>query len=166
MEPDGHGLTVLPFFSGERSTGWNDSARAAIVGMNLSTRPIDILQASLESVCYRFAAIYERLTAELPGNARIIASGGAILHSQVWTQMMADVIGVPVAASAVQEASSRGAAMLALKAFGMIAGFDPTSTPLGEVFEPNAGKRELYLRGRIRQEKFYDLLIANGADVI
>jgi gluconokinase len=166
MEPDGHGLTALPFFSGERSTGWNDSARAAIVGLNLSTRPIDILQASLEAVCYRFAAIYERLTAELTGNARIIASGGAILHSQVWTQMMADVIGVPVAASAVQEASSRGAALLALKAFGMIKGFDDTSTPLGEAFEPDARRRELYLRGRLRQEKFYGLLIANNANVI
>jgi gluconokinase len=166
MEPDGHGLTVLPFFSGERSTGWNDSARAAIVGMNLSTRPIDILQASLESVCYRFAAIYERLRAELAGNTRIIASGGAILHSRVWTQMMADVIGVPVAASAVQEASSRGAALLALKSFGMIAGFDDTSTPLGEVFEPDTRKRDLYLRGRLRQEKFYGLLIANGSNVI
>jgi gluconokinase len=166
MEPDGHGLTVLPFFSGERSTGWHDSARAAIVGMNLSTRPTDILQASLESVCYRFAAIYERLRAELAGNARIIASGGAILHSRVWTQMMADVIGVPVAASAVQEASSRGAALLALKAFGMIEEFDDCSIPLGEVFEPDAMKRELYLRGRHRQEKFYSLLIANSSNVI
>jgi gluconokinase len=170
MEPDGHGLTVLPFFSGERSTGWNDSARAAIIGINLSTRPIDILQASLESVCYRFAAIHDRLEAELSHSAvsqtRIIASGGAILHSQVWTQMMADVIGVPVAASAVNEASSRGAALLALEAFGMIAGFDAISTPLGEVFQPDARKSELYLRGRHRQEKFYDLLIANGGNVI
>ncbi len=166
MEPDGHGLTVLPFFSGERSTGWHDSARAAIVGISLSTRPIDILQASLESVSYRFAAIYERLKAELSGNTRIIASGGAILHSKVWTQMMADVIGVPVVASAVQEASSRGAAMLALEAFGVIEELGSVKTPLGEVFEPDAIKHECFLRGRLRQEKFYDLLIANVADVI
>jgi gluconokinase len=30
LEPDGHGLTVLLFFSGERSTGWADYARADI----------------------------------------------------------------------------------------------------------------------------------------
>ncbi|MBO0721107.1 MAG: gluconokinase, partial [Blastocatellia bacterium] len=160
LEPDGHGLTVLPFFSGERSTGWHDSARAAIIGINLSTRPLDILRASLEAVCYRFAAIYERLQAELGERARIIASGGAIERSRIWTQMMADVIGVPVAASAVPEASSRGAALLALAAFAIIEEFADIPTPLGKLYEPNQEKHEIYLRGRDRQEKFYDLLIA------
>ncbi len=165
MEADGHGLTVLPFFSGERSTGWHGSARAAIAGLSLSTRPIEILQAALESVCYRFEAIYERLKDELPGNTRIIASGGGILNSRVWTQMMADVIGVPLVASAVQEASSRGAAMLALEAFGAIESLESVATPRGEVFEPDPGKYEIYRHGRARQEKFYDLLIANGPGV-
>ncbi len=159
LEPEAHGLTVLPFFSGERSTGWHDSARAAIVGINLGTRPIDLMQASLESVCYRFAAIYERLRKELSGNVRIIASGGGILHSRVWTQMMADVIGVPVVASAVQEASSRGAAMLALETFGVIKNFEAVDTPLGEIFKTDVSKHDAYQRGRLRQEKLYDLLI-------
>jgi gluconokinase len=160
MAPDGHGLTVLPFFSGERSTGWHDSARASVIGMNLGTRPLDLLQASLESVCYRFAAIHERLQAELSGQARIIASGGGILHSRLWSQMMADVIGVPVAASLVEEASSRGAALLALEALKVIDDFDAVPTPLGDTFEPNMKKHELYRDGRARQEHFYELLVA------
>jgi len=32
MEPGAHGLTVLPFFAGERSTKWRADARAAITG--------------------------------------------------------------------------------------------------------------------------------------
>ncbi len=159
MKADDHGLTVLPFFSGERSTGWHGDARATFTGINLSADPIEILRASLESVCYRFAAIYERLKAELPGGARIIASGGGILNSPVWTQMLADVIGVPVVASAVPEASSRGAAMLALEAFGKIGSLSELETPLGKVFEPDARNHELYSRGRTKQERFYDLLI-------
>jgi len=163
MKADDHGLTVLPFFSGERSTGWHGEARATFTGLNLSADPIEILRASLEAVCYRFAAIYERLKAELPGDTRIIASGGGILNSPVWTQMMADVIGVPVVASAVPEASSRGAAMLALDAFGQIGSLGELETPLGGVFEPDARAHELYSRGRARQERFYDLLVENGA---
>lgn len=165
MEADGHGLTVLPFFSGERSTGWHDAARASIIGMNLSTDPIEILRAAMEAVCYRFAAIHERLQAELSGETRIIASGGGILASKVWTQMMADVIGVPVVASAVPEASSRGAAILALEAFGYIKEFGELPTPLGEEFAPNAEYHERYKEGRARQEKFYELLIANPTNV-
>jgi gluconokinase len=164
MKADDHGLTTLPFFSGERSTGWHGEARATITGLNLSADPIEILRALLESVCYRFAAIYERLKAEAPGDTRIIASGGGILNSHVWTQMMADVIGVPVVASAVPEASSRGAAMLALEAFGQVNYLDDLETPLGKVFEPNARNHDLYLRGRARQERLYDLLIENGVD--
>jgi gluconokinase len=162
LKPDDQGLTVLPFFSGERSTGWHGEARAAFAGINLSTEPIEILRASLEAVCYRFAAIYERLKAELPGDSKIIASGGGILNSRVWTQMMADVIGVPVVASAVPEASSRGAAMLALEAFGLIKSLGDLETPLGEVFQPNARAHEVYLRGRERQERLYGLLIENS----
>lgn len=159
MRADNHGLTVLPFFSGERSTGWYGDARAAFTGLSLSSDPIEILRASLEAVCYRFAAIYERLKAELSGDARIIASGGGILNSRVWTQMMADVIGVPVVASAVSEASSRGAAMLAMEAFGQIKSLGDLETPLGEVFEPDEKNHKLYLRGREKQEKLYETLI-------
>jgi gluconokinase len=119
------------------------------------------LRATLESVCYRFAAIYERLKAETLGDTRIIASGGGILNSPAWTQMMSDVIGVPVVASAVPEASSRGAAMLAMDAFGQIGDLGDLETPLGEVFEPNASNHELYLLGRARQESIYNLLIEN-----
>ncbi len=52
--PGSHGLQLLPFFSGERSPYWRADLRAAIIGMNLATRAIDILQASLESVSLRF----------------------------------------------------------------------------------------------------------------
>lgn len=159
MIPDLHGLTVLPFFSGERSTGWHDSARAAILGMNLSTRPIDILQASLEAITYRFAAIYERLKNEASPDAKIIVSGGAVLNSRVWTQMIADVMGIPVSSSAVEEASSRGAALIAMKSAGLIDNFDSVTHPIGNDFTPDMQKHEIYKIGRERHEKFYKKIL-------
>lgn len=159
MEPCAHGLTILPFFSGERSTGWHDAARASILGLSLSTKPLDILQATLEAVCYRFAAIYERLRAQLAGETQIIASGGAIVNSVYWTQMMADVIGVPVMASRVKEASSRGAAMLAMEAFGICESFPQIETPHGEVLTPDPARYRKYLRGREIHEQSYRLII-------
>jgi gluconokinase len=159
LGPDGHGLTVLPFFSGERSTGWADGARAAITGMSLSTRPIDILQAALEAVAYRFAAIYDQLREEVPGEVTIVASGGGILNSSVWTQMMADVIGSPLIASAIPEASGRGAALLALESLGHLADLSSLPGPQGRVHTPDSSRHEAYLRGRERQESLYELLI-------
>lgn len=159
LTPDAHGLTVLPFFSGERSTGWHDSARASLLGLSLSTRPIDILQASLEAVCYRFAAIHERFRARMAGETRIVASGGAIINSPVWTQMMADVIGVPVTTSSIKEASSRGAAMLAMEAFGLRPNFEGIETPHGAILSPDPKRHTLYSRGRERHEFYYRTLV-------
>ena len=155
----GHGLTVLPFFSGERSTGWHDAARASFLGMGLSTRPIDLLQASLEAVCYRFAAIHDRFRELMGAGVQIVASGGAIIGSPVWTQMMADVIGVPVLTSGVREASSRGAALLAMEAFGQCPNFAGISTPTGATVEPSADRHAVYGEARRRHEHFYRLLV-------
>ena len=78
MPPDAHGLTVLPFLAGERSVGWVAAARAAVVGLSLATRPIDILRAGLETVAYRFALIHARLREACPASARVVATGGAL----------------------------------------------------------------------------------------
>ena len=161
MSPDGHRLTVLPFLAGERSTGWNANARAAIVGLSLHTKPLDILRASLEAVAYRFAKIARLLRQAAPGPREIVASGGALLKSPTWTQMMADVLGHPVVISNVPEASSRGAALLALESLGIIQNLEQIPSPLGEVFLPNGERHEQYVEGMRRQDELYDLLIRN-----
>ena len=55
LEPRPHGLTVLPFLSGERNLGWIGNATAAINGPRLTTTAIDILQISVEPTAYRFS---------------------------------------------------------------------------------------------------------------
>ena len=89
----------------------------------------------------------------------MVASGGGILNSPVWTQMMADVMGVPVIASAVPEASSRGAALLALQSLGLLNDLSSVAVPEGRMFEPDPSHHQAYRRGRERQESLYDLLI-------
>jgi len=159
MPADGHGLTVLPFYSGERSTGWADDARAAITGITIGTRPVDILRANLEAIAYRFAAIYELLKQEVPGDKQVIASGGALAICPAWTQILADVLGIPVIASAVPEASSRGAAISALHATGYIADLDTIQPPLGRIYDPDLANHERYLAAKHRQQELYDGLM-------
>lgn len=118
MQPGAHGLTVLPFFAGERAPYWRADLRAAVIGMSLATKPIDLLRASLESVALRFRQIYRLMTARTGEPEEVVASGGALLHSRAWTQMMADALGRPVVACAEAEASSRGAALWAWERLG------------------------------------------------
>ena len=122
MEPDAHGLTVLPFLMGERSPGWRGDARGAIVGLSGHTQPLEIVRAGLEAVAYRFALIYRGLCQRLPANAarRVIATGGALLRSPTWMQILSDVLDQPVIASRGPQAPDARAALMALEALGAI----------------------------------------------
>ncbi len=155
MPPDSHGLTVLPFWAGERSTGWHVGARATVTGMNLHTTPADILRASLEAVAYRFAAVRDLVMAQYPSAQEIVASGGGLVHDPFWIQIMADVFGVPVTASKVFEASSRGAALLALNSLGLLDNFADAPTYLGRSYAPDPARHEVYEKARTRHEALY-----------
>ena len=160
VAPDGHGLTVLPFLAGERCPGWRGDARAAIVGLSSGTRPIDIVRAGLEAVAYRFALIHDLLRpAAAPGH-RIVASGGALLASPAWIQLIADAIGEPVVSSDEEQASARGAALLALEGVGSIRDLGESPARFGEIYEPDPERHALYREARGRQARLYDALIA------
>ena len=157
MEPDSHGLTVLPFWSGERSTGWAADARGAILGLSQQTRPIDIVRAALESISYRFALIAQSLETVVPG-ATVIATGNALRSSPVWVQIMADILGRQLKLCRLAEASLRGAALLALEAVGKIGSIEDVIVPVEAVFDPDLSKHARYQQGLRRQEEIYERL--------
>jgi gluconokinase len=150
-EPGQHGMIVLPFWSGERSLGWVGDATAMIAGLKRHTTALDIFQASLEAVSYRFAAVYDAIRR---GGATIVASGGGLRESPAWLQMMADVIGQPVMASPVQEASLRGAALVALRDSGAIASLPRAGG--GTTYSPRQDRHQRYLEARRDQQTLYE----------
>jgi gluconokinase len=156
--PAAHGLTFLPFFAGERSTGYHENAQGAVLGLKSATDTIDIVQAALESVAYRFAEIYDQLNDVLEIK-EIVASGGALRASPVWTQIIADVLGQKMSLPDTREASSRGAVLLALESIGKIEDISNLKTPDGTKFNFNKKRRAIYQKARERHHQFYDLLI-------
>lgn len=159
MPPNGHGLTILPFVAGDRSPDWNSDARAAIIGATLSTTPADIVHATLEAVSFRFGLVYQILRRAVPGAASIIGSGAGLIHSPPWLQIMTNVLGEPIVVSSVSEATSRGAALLALEALGAVPNLAAFPVPLGERFEPVAAHTATYQSAMERQERLYRRLM-------
>lgn len=158
-EADGHGLTVLPFLAGERAPGWAGHARAAFTGVGWHTSPLDLLQAGLEAVAYRFALIHRLLGEVVEEDAEVIVSGGAMLSSPAWIQILCDVLGRPVIASAEMEATSRGAALLALEALGLLRDAADAPPALGERFTPHLDRHKRYQMAIRRQQALYEKLI-------
>jgi gluconokinase len=149
-DPRDHELVFLPFFGGERSTGWNPEARGTILGLTFETTPLDLRQAAFEGVAFRFAAIADLL----PDVREVVATGAGLLHDRDWIQIMADALARPVTVSAVPEASLRGAAALALER----AGHQISDAPTAGVVEPRPDHAEAYRAAREEQQRLYDAL--------
>jgi gluconokinase len=162
MAPGTHGLLLLPFLAGERSPYWRSDLRAAITGLSLSTQPIDVLEAALESVALRFLEIFGFM-AEILGQPRaVIASGGALLRSPAWTQMTADALGQAVTTCLEPEATSRGAALLALERLGVIKTVAEVAPRLGAVHQPRAEYRAVYTDLLARQRLLFQKLFSEN----
>jgi gluconokinase len=158
MEPGAHGLTFLPLLAGERGPGWADEANGTVAGLSMSSTPVEILRAAMEAVALRFALIAEIIEEASPGEKEVIATGGGLLASPTWTGIMADALGRPVTTSGIQEASSRGAALLALERLGELE-IEEAKAPLGETFQPDPERHEIYLEALTRQRRLYEAVL-------
>jgi|SRR5579871_161931 len=163
-EPGAHGLSFLPFLAGERSLGWNPDARAALLGLTIDTAPIEIVQAAMEAVALRFGLAAAQLRALFPQSKEIIASGGALGHSPVWSQMFADALGQPLTLAAEPEASSRGAALLAMEAAGIIQATGEAEARLGKTFHPIPAHAAPYAEMLALQQDYYARFIGVHPD--
>ena len=164
MEPDAHGLTFLPLLVGERGPDWADKANGTIAGLSMATTPVEILCAAMEAVALRFTLVAEKLDTAFPEDAdsrHVIATGGGLLGSKTWTRIIADALVRSITASAVTEASSRGAALLALETLGGT-GIEDIEAPLGETYDPNLSHHAVYKEALNRQRELYETVARRG----
>ena len=160
MRPDAHGLTVLPMFAGERSPGYAEDIRGTLHGLSLDTSPLDIARALIESISYRLAHICDALHASgmARDDATLVGSGGALLASPTWCQIIADVCGRPLSIADVPEATSRGVALLAVGQ-GLIQTSQPTFDIPSITYQPDPQHSSTYRAGMLRQQELYAKLI-------
>jgi gluconokinase len=151
LPADGHRLTVLPFLAGERAPGWRGDRRGVVAGLSLDTTALDLVRAALEAVALRLALVYARLAPCAAPEHLVVGSGGALARSRAWSQMIADALGRPLTWSRESEATTRGAALLALDAVGTRPLGRAVPAPLGDTFVPDAARHARYQDALARQ---------------
>jgi len=162
LPPDGHGLTILPMLSGERSPGWHSDACMTITGINSHTSPIMLLRASLESLAFQLAEVYNQLNTSLEKleiAPTLIGSGGAMLRSKTLQDIVADTLNAPLYPLLEREASARGVALLALEALGIIHDITHVPVELEAPVLPDEAHHAIYENAANRQRQFYRMLL-------
>lgn len=142
------GLVFLPYLSGERTPHMDASARGAFFGLTTRHGLNHLTRAVMEGVTYSLADCLQVMI-ELGVEVRQVRALGGGARSHLWRQIQADVFGLPVHRTSVDEGPAYGAALLA----GVTAGhFKSVSDAVSvvrlrpEVAEPNPESAQLYSR--------------------
>ncbi len=163
LEPAAHGLTILPLLAGERSPGWHAHASMTISGLTLHSTPVEIARAALEAVVFQLSQVYEQLAHTLAAHVarpRLIASGAALLNSSLLCQILADTLNRPLELSESNEASARGAALLALETLQILPALTQLAPAISALVQPDLARHAIYQKARERQQALYGLLLS------
>ena len=115
------GLFFLPYLSGERSPHPDPLARGAFVGLTLRHDRRHLTRAVLEGVAFGLRdGLDLMIAAGMPQPTQIRASGGG-LASDLWAQILADVLESDLVSPSTTEGAAFGAAVLAAVGAGWFA---------------------------------------------
>jgi len=160
------GALVLPYFTGERSPHWDADARAEISGLTMEHSRGHIARAVMEGVAFCLADVWEALgVSDKDGQPARITGG--ITQSPLWMQIVADVLGVPLAPVEAADASAAGAAMLCQYAMEQLQNGQKQNISLdqlagrvtaGAVIKPDEANHAQYIQVHRRFQKLYHQL--------
>lgn len=162
------GILFLPYFLGEKTPLNDPHARGTLVGLGLNHDIRHIWRAALEGVVFGFRHHVETFHELGLETRRVFAADGGAA-SDLWLQIAADSLGVPVTRIDRHPGSSLGAAFVAGMGIGLIREWSAIENYVsaGRSFMPQAREqallerkyrlwRELYTR----LESFYPQLTA------
>lgn len=153
------GLMFHPYLLGERAPYWDPGLRASFIGMNITHGRGHAVRAFYEGIAFalRDAARPLRAAGLTIGPAALVGGGA---RSDVWAQVIADVLGVPLRRPAHGDASY-GAALIAavgVGAFSTEAEAIEKCVTFGPTISPNPERAAIYDDLFERYRRVKDLL--------
>lgn len=146
LPPGAEGLLALDHFQGNRTPYTDPLSRGAFIGLSLHHGKAHLFRAILESVGFGTRMILDRM-ADSGFVATEITLGGGVARSDLWLQIHADTIGLPIIIQETPAAPALGAAILAATGTGIFNTIDEGIAAMvrpGRRIEPNATNVALY----------------------
>jgi xylulokinase len=154
-EPGAEGLLFAPYLAGERTPYPDPDARGAFTGLGVRHDRGALARAVLEGVAFGLRDALD-LVSELGGQPAVARVSGGGARSQLWLEIVASVLDLPIEITAVDEGAAFGAALLAGQAAGVWTDAGEAVTRCVHVvrtIEPRSDWVAAYadLRGRFRE---------------
>jgi gluconokinase len=125
IAPGAEGLIMLPCFTGERAPYWNSELRGLFFGLSLNHSRSHMIRATMEGVCYSMNAVLMALKEF--GELKDIRVSGSFTKSELWLQILSDVLNQELTLPDNSEGAAFGAAVLGFIASGRLKGISDTA---------------------------------------
>jgi xylulokinase len=113
-----NGVTFKPYLAGERTPHLNPDLRGSWTGLSLATTQEDVVRSVLEGVAFSLRDALDLITPLAPLERALATGGGAA--SDLWLQLVADVLELPLARPSQNQGAAYGAALLAWQGVGQV----------------------------------------------
>lgn len=151
------GLLVLPHFAGAATPYMDTGSKGAVIGLTAGTTVRDIYRACMEGVVYEMLVNMECLKDSGIHFDMLHATGGGA-KSEVWMQMKADMLNIPITALKTADAGTVGSAMLTGIAVGCFENLEDAAAHMVErkkVYTPDPQMHEKYIEVYQRYRRLY-----------
>lgn len=153
-------ILVLPHFAGSGTPLFDASSKGAIVGLSFDTTRGQLYRAVLEGVTYEMFYNIECLeSAGVKINQLRAVGGGA--KSDIWLQIKADIMNIPIFTLNNDEAGSMGTVMLAGTAIGVYSSLEDAAgrlVKLKKEFLPHKETHEIYKEKYQKYKRMYRMV--------
>lgn len=157
-DPDPATPLVLPFFTGERSTGWASGARAVLSGVSAATTPAALARGVLEGVLLSYGRVVSALSQVAGPPGQVLASGRMSQALPGLLQVLADVTAAPVTPVTIKRSTLHGTALLALDTLAPdVERAVPTTGP---TLEPVPSRADYYTERAARFAGLYAAVVS------
>ena len=117
VKPGSDGLLYFPFLTGERTPYNNDQLRSAFLFVHAGHQQGDFARSVIEGVAYSLRESLDIVKKTVRSIDRYAVTGG-VVHSPIWLQILADLVGQSLRIPEIAEGAAYGAAMLSGLAVG------------------------------------------------
>ena len=131
--PSAGGVVFVPALTGLGAPDWDAAARGTIIGITRGTTRAHIARATLEAIAFQVADVLRAMVSDAGSPVTELKVDGGAAGNDLLLQLQADLLGVPVVRSAIQETTALGAAYLA----GLGMGYWTDETELSRMWQSN-----------------------------
>ncbi len=141
------GMMMVPFFSGASGPFWDVRARGIVTGLLESHKREHLIRCIIEGQAYESRRIIEAMEKVIGSKLKEVRTYGGSSVSDIFNQIFADILAVPVVTTNTPEATALGAAICAAKGveiYKTISEAAKNMVSVNKYYKPNLDNSRIY----------------------